>query len=135
MKFTMEKRKKIERINRKCLVCGKKIRVVLYQDGHYRNGQYFNKLKLPIGKGEYKKIRTAKLFGKKINVVKWTGKEKEIEHWECDSCYNEAMNESWLEEIIEKLYGKKCKDYNKGCACCQAWSVYDMIIDYNRGRL
>jgi len=131
----MSKQKGIKKINRVCLVCGKRIRVTLYADRHYRNGHYFATIKFPVGKGEYKKIGTSTLFGKKVDIVKWTGKEKEVEYWECNICYDEASRESWLEELIEKLYGKKCRDYEKDCACCQAWNVYETIIDHNRGRL
>ena len=132
----MLKFNRIKKISRKCTVCGKSIRITLYRDGHYRNGHYFNKLKIPIeGTGEYKKVGTNKIGKHKINVVKWTGKEKEIEYWECNDCFNEAFHEGWLEEILEKLYGKKCKDYVKDCACCRAWNVYDTIIDANRERL
>ena len=129
-------KQKIKRtIHRKCLVCGKRIRIILYKDGFYRNGHYFRKMKIPIGQDGYKKIKTTRLFGKNIDVVKWTGKEKEIEYWECNKCYEEAMYESWLEEIIEKLYGKKCPGYEKDCVCCQAWNIYETIIDSNRGRI
>jgi len=122
-------------IYRKCVVCGKRIKITVYKDGHYDNGYYFKKLKLPIGKGEHKKVGTTKIFGKKVDVVEWTGKKKEIEYWECNECYEEAMHENWLEQTIEKLYGKKCKDYNKNCACCQAWDIYNTIIEDNRGLL
>ena len=132
----MKKPKISKKLNRKCLVCGKGIRIMVYGDGHYTGAHYFNRLKIPIkGTGEYKKTGTSKLLGRKVNVVKWTGKEKEIEYWECDSCYEEAMREDWLEQMIEKLYGKRCNDFAKGCACCQAWDVYDTIIDENRGGL
>jgi hypothetical protein len=131
----MAQRKKIRRLNRRCAVCGRSLKITVYQDRHYRNGHYFNTLKVPVGKGEHKKVGTSKLFGKKVDIVKWTGKEKEVEYWECAGCFEEASHESWLEELLEKLYGKKCKDYETSCACCQAWSVYETIIDYNRGRL
>ncbi len=121
-------------IQRKCLVCGKRINIVLYKDGFYKNAHYFKKFKIPFGKGEYKKVKTTKIFGRKTDVIKWTGKEKEIEYWECNACYEEAINECWLEEVIEKLYGKRCPDYEKNCACCQAWSVYDTIIKLKKDR-
>jgi hypothetical protein len=124
-----------KKMNRKCAVCGKKIRITLYKDGHYINGNYFNKIKIPIGKGEYKKIRTSKLFGKKVDIVKWNGKEKEVEYWECNKCFEEASHEDWLEQTLIELYGERCPDYEKGCACCEAWEVYDTIIDANRGKL
>ncbi len=118
------------------MVCGKKLRITLYPDGHYRDGHYFNKLKVPIkGTGEYKNVGKGKVGGKKINVVKWTGKEKEVEYWECQACYEEGKQESWLEWKIEDLYGARCPDYEKDCACCRAWDVYDNIIQDNRGEL
>ena len=47
----------------------------------------------------------------------------------------EEVHERWLKKKLENLYGKRCPDYEVGCGCCQAWSVYDSIIDENRGRL
>ena len=45
-------------------------------------------MKVPIrSTGKYKKIGTSRLFGKKVEIVKWTGKEKEVEYWECNKCY------------------------------------------------
>lgn len=131
----MPQQKGIQKIYRTCLVCGKHLRITLYEDRHYRNGHYYTTLKVPVGKGEYKQVGTSKLLGKKTDIVKWTGEEKEVEYWECNTCYDEASHESWLEESLEKLYGKKCKDYEKDCGCCQAWHVYETIIDHNRGRL
>ena len=126
---------KIRKITRKCLVCGKSIRIKVYEDGHYNKGYYFKKLKIPIGKGEFKKIRTTKIGKRKIDVVKWAGKEKEIEYWECNDCFEESSHECWLEEKLVELYGKKCRDYEKECACCEAWSIYNPIIQNNRGKL
>ena len=112
------------------------MKITVYEDGHYRKGHYFGKLKLPIeGTGRYKKTGTSQILGRKIDVVEWVGKEKGVEHWECDDCYEEAGHEEWLEQIIEKLYGKRCPDYEKGCGCCQAWDIYDTILDENRGKL
>ena len=128
--------KPVNKINRKCLACGKRITIAVYRDGYCRNGHYFGRLRLPIkGTGEYKNVGTTKIGRKRVNIVKWTGKEKEVEYWECNSCYEEAMYECWLEQTIEKLYGKRCSDYEKGCACCQAWDIYDTIIDENKGKL
>lgn len=123
------------KIKRTCAVCGKRITVTIYQDGHHRDGYYFKTIKLPIGKGEYKKTGSVKLGKNKYDVVKWTGKEKEVEYWECKTCFEEASHECWLEEMTEKLFGKKCREYEPGCACCQAWNVYDTIIEENRGLL
>ena len=119
---------RIRKIVRKCLVCGKSIKVKVYEDGHYNNGHYYNKIKLPIkGTGKYKKVGTTKIGKHKIDVADWTGKEKEIEYWECNECFDEASYEGWLEETLEKLYGKRCRDYEKDCACCRAWDIYDII--------
>ncbi|MBS3057313.1 MAG: hypothetical protein J4415_01655 [Candidatus Diapherotrites archaeon] len=115
-------------IKRKCLVCGRQINLFLYKNGKYSAGHYFGKLKPPIkGTGEYKKIAMTKIGTKKYPVVKWTGKEKELEYWECDKCFDEAMHEQWLEERIRKLFGKRCPDYYSGCLVCEAWSIYDTI--------
>lgn len=70
-------------------MCGKKIQIKINIKGHYNNGNYFGKSIIPIKEtGHYKTIGTKKLFGRKINIVKWTGKEKEIEYWECNKCYS-----------------------------------------------
>jgi len=29
-----------------------------------------------------------------------------------------------LKRFIEDQYGERCPDYEPGCACCVAWSVY-----------
>ncbi|MBI2075857.1 MAG: hypothetical protein HYT72_01245 [Candidatus Aenigmarchaeota archaeon] len=115
---------------RLCSVCGKSIKVTVYKDGHYRNGHYFNRISLPIkGTGQYKKIGTTQLSKMVVDVVKWTGKERKVEYWECNKCYEEALHENWLEETLERLFGKRCKDYVKGCACCDAWHMYDIIVE------
>lgn len=46
-------------------------------------------MKIPVGKGRYVKIGKTKLLDRKINVIKWNGKEKEIEYWECNKCVSE----------------------------------------------
>ena len=33
-----------------------------------------------------------------------------------------------LKEWINEFYGKRCPDFEKGCACCEAWKLYDMLI-------
>ncbi len=48
---------------------------------------------------------------------------------------NKKTNEHWLKKRIEKLYGKRCPDYENGCGCCQAWSVYETIIAERKGKL
>ena len=125
----------MRKITRKCLACGENIRTSIYPNGYYNNGHYFGKLKYPIGKGEHKQVGKIKLGRKNYPVVKWTGKQKEVEYWECSKCFEEAGHLSWLEEIVEKLYGKKCRDYEHGCPCCEAWRVHETIRDYSHGKL
>ncbi len=122
------------RLKRNCLACGAKINLVL-KNKIYTGGHYFGKFKLPIKPGEYKKIKTAKFGKSKFDVVKWTGKEKEVEYWECNKCFEEASHECWLEKKIEKLCGKKCKEYEPHCPTCEAWFLYETIIEDNRGKL
>lgn len=127
--FVNKKQKCAKRkINRVCLVCGKKIYATVFANGKYTSGHYFGRLDVPIeGTGEYVKTGTTKVGKLKADVVKWTGKKKKVEYWECDSCFEEAGHECWLEEKIEKLFGKRCKDFEPECAACQAWGVYDAI--------
>ncbi len=76
------------RIKRRCLDCGKYINITL--DGNkYSNGNYFGKFESPIGPGKYKKVGTTKIGRKKFDLVRWTGKQKKIEYWECNKCFNE----------------------------------------------
>ncbi len=46
---------------------------------------------------------------------------------------SEKAYERWLKNKVERLYGKRCPDYENGCGCCQAWSVYDTIIAERKG--
>lgn len=124
----MKKRIPKGKIKRHCLICGKHFYTIIYKGGKYSSGHYFSTLKIPIdGTGEYKKIGSFTMAKKKYNTVKWIGKEKKVEYWECNECYEEAGHRSWLEEKIEKLFGERCKDYESLCAVCQAWSVYDAV--------
>jgi len=122
--------KQKKRLKRKCLICGKNFYTTVYQNRKYSNGHYFGKQKFPVeGTGEWKKVGKFK-FGKlKGNTVKWTGKEKSVEYWECNDCYENAMHLNWLEEKIEELFGKKCPDYEQTCIVCQAWNIYENIIE------
>jgi hypothetical protein len=54
--------KKIKKeMNKSCVVCGKKINVVLYTDSTYKGGHYFGRIPIP-------------------------GNNK-AEYWECEKCY------------------------------------------------
>ena len=76
-------------LKRKCLICGKEIKIRLNKDKTYSGGNYFGKIKLPLGKGKYFRVGKTNLLGKDIGVVKQNGKEKEVEYWECDKCASE----------------------------------------------
>src|SRR3989338_6738851 len=123
-----------ENMERKCLVCGAKINVKR-RSRTYAGCHYFGKFKLPLKPGKYKKIGNMKIGRTKADVVKWTGKEKEVEYWECNKCFDDAFHECWLEEKTEKLFGIKCKKYDPACPTCQAWFIYETIIEDNRGKL
>jgi len=79
-------------LKRRCVVCGKRLNIKLNRDRTYAGGQYFGKMKIPIGKGKWKKVGISailKPIQERTNVVKWTGKEREVEYWECNKCYKE----------------------------------------------
>jgi uncharacterized protein YuzE len=120
---------------RNCLVCGENITIKVGIKGHYDNGHYFGEIRVPIKEtGEWKQIGTSKILnigGKPVPVVKWTGKEKKLEYWECNLCFDAAAREGWLEEKIEGYYGKRCPDFEPNCHCCKAWGLYDKIVKCN----
>ena len=33
-----------------------------------------------------------------------------------------------LNEWMVEYYGKRCPEYEKDCACCEAWELYDKLI-------
>ncbi|MDO8740625.1 MAG: hypothetical protein Q7J54_03590 [Candidatus Woesearchaeota archaeon] len=76
-------------MKKRCIVCGKKLNIILNKDKTYKGGYYFGKMRVQIGKGKLVKVGTTKLLGKKIDIVKWTGKSKKAEYWECKKCFNE----------------------------------------------
>lgn len=73
------------KIKRKCLVCGKEINVILHGK-KYTSSYYFGKFRIPVGPGEYKKMGNTTSGRIKADIVKWSGKEKDIEYWECNKC-------------------------------------------------
>lgn len=76
---------------RNCLVCNKKLHISLTKDRKIpKRFYYFGKTKLPVGKGIWKKIGKStalRPFIDKVTIARWTGKEKEIEYWECGRCF------------------------------------------------
>ncbi|MFH0970437.1 MAG: hypothetical protein V1776_03175 [Candidatus Diapherotrites archaeon] len=89
-----ENAKFVRKIRRKCLICGKWMWVRLTKSGHYDKGHFFSKLKFPIeGTGEHVKVGTFRMGGKSHNVVRWTGKVRKVEYWECNKCFDEGVKE------------------------------------------
>lgn len=88
----MSKKKIINRINKRCVCCGRKIKVILYKDGTYRGGHYFGKFPL-YTKEELEKACKAgtvkeKIGGLELNVLKKEPKPYDYaEYWECPKCY------------------------------------------------
>jgi len=118
-----------KRLKRKCLICGKYFYTIIRENGKYSNGHYFGKVPTQIeGTGEWKKVGTFRIGKLKGDTVKWTGKEKKFEYWECNSCYEDALHMDWLERKIEESVGEKCPDYEPNCAVCQAWRFYETLI-------
>lgn len=85
-------KKRLKKLAKKCLVCGKDIKVIIYQDHSYRGGHYFGKI--PIHKkGELdramkagtRKVRIGKMV---VNILEKDLKPyKYREYWECPKCY------------------------------------------------
>jgi hypothetical protein len=81
---------KVRNIKRRCVVCGKKLTIKLNDNRTYIGGQFFGKIKIPTGKAKWKKVGTStilKPIQKRTDIVKWIGKEKTVEYWECNNCY------------------------------------------------
>ena len=78
-------------IIRNCLVCGKELRITVYDDRTYEGGHFFGNLKLPVGNGENRIVGESDILGKgkKVKILEWTGECEEVEYWECDECYCE----------------------------------------------
>ncbi|MCK5774026.1 MAG: hypothetical protein KAH57_09600 [Thermoplasmata archaeon] len=74
-------------IMRKCILCGRNLRIVLHESGEYTGGNFFRKVKLPVGDGENISLGKQKVL--EMEVVEWTGDHEEMEYWECEGCFNE----------------------------------------------
>ena len=74
-------------IKRDCVVCGKKLTIKVEDSGKYSGGYYFGEVDAPIeGTGEWKQIKEK---FERMGIVEWTGKNKKVECWECEKCFNE----------------------------------------------
>jgi hypothetical protein len=78
------------KIKRNCVVCGKRMQIQIDESGKYDKGHYFGTMKIPVeGTGKYIKTGKVGLGDITGDVVRWTGKEREAEYWECEKCFNE----------------------------------------------
>lgn len=81
-----------DRVEKICSICGKKIKVILYDDRSYRGGHYFFDIPICTKAEEKKSFRAGtrewKFGGRVFNVLKRDPKPyKHIEYWECPRCY------------------------------------------------
>jgi len=81
-----------KRVIRRCAVCGKDAKIILYVGGKYRGGHYFGKIPLHTKKAwrEAERAGTHKVkMGKSLwEVLNKNPKPyKHIEYWECPKCY------------------------------------------------
>ncbi len=72
--------------SRKCVVYGKKLKIIITdKKHHYTGGYYFGKIEL------YKKHRDtgkrSKIGKFTMNIVKGVGTPKVVEYWECEKCF------------------------------------------------
>jgi len=119
---------------KKCVVCGKRMKVEI--DDKTRviltKGIFYTKMKLPDKGAKIIKEWEEDLFddGKKIKVVEYD-KYKEVEYWECPRCCADeiiteetGINLYLFKQWIKKNFGKRCRDYVKGCPVCDAYVLY-----------
>jgi len=85
IKFIKEESK--EYLIRNCSSCGKRMRIRLYDDGHYSGGHYFGSHRPPL-KISKNPTGSTRLFGKKVRVYRALKYGKAVEDWECNECYN-----------------------------------------------
>jgi len=90
--MTEPAKKVIKRLDKICVCCGRKIKVILYKNKSYRGGHYFGKIPL-YAKEELHKVfkmgTRKKHIGKLvIEVLKKAPKSYKYEEcWECPGCY------------------------------------------------
>lgn len=86
------KKEIIKRLEKICLICGKKIKVILRKNKTYRGGHYFGKIPLCSKKETNKALKAGatktKIGDFEIEVLKKDPKPyKYEEYWECSNCY------------------------------------------------
>jgi len=74
-------KKVIATISRICLVCGKPLRINIFEDHTYEGGHYFGVMEIPKEIVEGNPREHPNYAGEENGYVK-------IEYWECSRCYN-----------------------------------------------
>lgn len=81
---------KKEQILRRCIVCGKDLKILVDEKGEYTGGHYFGRVEFPVGDGENISLGKTNILDFEMEVVDWTGDHEEVEYWECEECFNET---------------------------------------------
>lgn len=81
-----------KRLSKRCVVCGKGMRVFHYADGAYRGGHYFGEIPLyskkEMGKAAKSGTHKVKIGGWTMDVMNYDPKPYgHTEYWECPKCY------------------------------------------------
>ena len=81
-----------DRLKKKCVICGKEIKVIRYMDNKYRGGHFFGKVPVCSKKETMKALKAGtKSFafnGEVFQVMKKDPKPSSYyDYWECLRCY------------------------------------------------
>lgn len=92
MQLNFMPKKIVKRLIKKCSVCGKAMRVIVYSKKDYRGGHFFGKIPLCTKKEEARArsfgTRPWKFAGRVWQVYKKDPKPYAYaEYWECPGCY------------------------------------------------
>jgi len=68
-------------IYRKCVTCGKRLRIKVFKDKKYEGGVYFGKLEIPDYNSKCKVVGKSKI-GSLVDYERY----KKVEYWECYDC-------------------------------------------------
>lgn len=81
-----------DRLNKECSICGRRIKLIRYENHSYRGGHYFGKVELCTKKEEARARKfgtTMRIIdGMEIHVARKDPKPYSFyEYWECPKCY------------------------------------------------
>ena len=116
----------MEHLVRKCVICGKDINVIHYEDRSYKGGHFFKVLRLPDADAEYYSLGKDPDTG--WELFDWKGSSYELEYWECDDCYFDDPVEKEVDGKVEHLCPEcdvkavRCPVGHWFCSLC-GWQV------------